>query len=313
MIPKPWKILARMSPLALLAFYSMPAHTQLSQAQAAQLSQNANQHVIVIMKSQHAVAPTGTSAMAERANMIAAEQAPLMDELRQVRATNLKTFRLVNAFAATVSKDYVTRLKANPAVAAVIPDSVVRLPRAAADNKASFSAQADLTAANPPHVIPGACGAHGAVLLESEGLALTYTNSDVPHAPTARSLGITGAGVKVAWLADGIDPNNINFIRPDGSHAFVDLQDFTGEGPASRQAVARHSSTPTPSRARASMFTMSRITATRPIPPSATFELRERRRAQAWLGLSCSTDPDPPALPASFRPSSMRSRQSTST
>jgi hypothetical protein len=231
MIPKLWKILARMCPLALLAFYSMPAHTQLSQAQAAQLSQNANQHVIVIMKSQHAVAPTGTSAMAERANTVAAEQAPLMDELRQVRATNLKTFRLVNAFAATVSKDYVTRLKANPAVAAVIPDSVIRLPRAAADNKASFSAQADLTAANPPHVIPGACGAHGAVLLESEGLALTYTNSDVPHAPTARSLGITGTGVKVAWLADGIDPNNINFIRPDGSHVFVDLQDFTGEGP----------------------------------------------------------------------------------
>ncbi len=37
-----------------------------------------------------------------------------MDELRQVRATNLKSFRLVNAFAATVSKDYVTRLKAHP-------------------------------------------------------------------------------------------------------------------------------------------------------------------------------------------------------
>ncbi len=64
MIPKPWKILARMCPLALLAFYSMPAHTQLSQAQAAQLSQNANQHVIVIMKSSMLLPPVGASAMA---------------------------------------------------------------------------------------------------------------------------------------------------------------------------------------------------------------------------------------------------------
>src|ERR1035438_3051055 len=163
--------------------------------------------------------------------MIAAEQAPLMDELRQVHATNIKSYRLVNAFAATVSKDYVTRLKAHPAVAAVIPDSVIRLPRAAADNRANSSAQADVAAANPPHVIPGACGANGAVQLESEGLALTSTDSDDPHARTARSLGITGEGVKVAWIADGIDPVNINFIRPDGSHVFVDVQDFTGDGP----------------------------------------------------------------------------------
>ncbi|MFZ3210393.1 MAG: protease inhibitor I9 family protein, partial [Terriglobales bacterium] len=99
---------------------------------AAQLSQNADQHVIVIMKSQHPVARAGSSAMAERSDTIAAEQAPLMEELRQVHATNIKSFRLVNAFAATVSKDYVTRLKANPAVAAVAPDVTIRRPRSAA-------------------------------------------------------------------------------------------------------------------------------------------------------------------------------------
>jgi Subtilase family/Peptidase inhibitor I9 len=212
------------------------AQTPSSPAGAAQLSQNADQKVIVIMKSQHAVAPRGSSAETERSDAIAAEQAPLMDELRQVRATNVKSFRLVNAFAATVSKDHVARLKGHPAVAQVIPDVVIRRQRPAAATAAANSVAPSTSSTLTPHVIPGACGANGKVLLDPEGLALTHTDSDDPEAPTARSLGITGAGVKVAWIADGLDPNNVNFIRPDGRSVFDpaiggDYQDFTGDGP----------------------------------------------------------------------------------
>ena len=197
------------------AIISSDPAAPLTPALSAQLSQNVNHPVIVIMKNQF----TGADA--------ASDQAPLMSELRQVNAAHVKPFRLVNSFAATVSEGEMARLKANPAVAKVIPDMVIHHAprvRAAASTKAAGTS---LT----PNVIPGACGSNGAVLLDPEALQTTNTDSDDPKASTARSLGITGAGVKVAWIADSVDTRNVNLTRPDGTSVFADYQDFTGDGP----------------------------------------------------------------------------------
>jgi hypothetical protein len=186
---------------------------------AAQLSKGANRPVIVIMKNPF----SGDDA--------ARDQAPTMSELAQVHAAHVKAFRMVNALAATVSDDEVARLKANPSVAQVIPDSVIR--RATPSRSAaSGNSHTSLT----PNVIPGACLPNGQVQLNPEALLVTNTDSDQPGARTARSLGISGAGVKVAWIADGLDPHNINFIRPDGKSVFDpavggDYKDFSGDGP----------------------------------------------------------------------------------
>jgi hypothetical protein len=209
------------------------AYAPLTSALAAQLSKNVNQHVIVVLKAQFAAAAAGTKAAAARSGLARSAQAPLISELRQVHATHIKQYTLVDALAATVSQGEVARLKSDPAVREVIPDVVIHgqnplsmTQAGAARPSAKQHPDGPALGVNP---IPGACSS--TPQLDPEGLALTGTDSDNPSQPTARSLGITGAGVKVAWIADGVDPNNINFIRPNNTSAFVDYQDFTGDGP----------------------------------------------------------------------------------
>jgi hypothetical protein len=201
----------------------------LTPALAAQLSQNPDKPVIVVLKSQLAQATVGTTAEGERSALTGASQSALLTELGQVHATNVRRFTLVNSVAATVSALEEQRLEASPAVAAVIPDATVTIPASALAAPVT-AASPDRTTTVPVHNVPGACAPKGKSYLAPEGLALTSTVSGSSKQPTARTLGITGAGVKVAFLADGLDPNNINFIGRNGRSVFVDYQDFTGDG-----------------------------------------------------------------------------------
>jgi hypothetical protein len=211
------------------------AWAPLTAAQAVPLSKNVSQHVIVIMKQQFGAAHAGTMAARSRSAVTASAQAPLLRELHAVHAAHVKPYSLVNALAATVSAGEEARLKTDPSVARVIPDVIIRggIGQQAPSSAVSPGRQHARKASPALDVnqLPGACGVDGAVQLAPEGLSLTNTDSDKASQQTARSLGITGAGVKVAYIADGVDPNNVNFIRANNTSAFVDYQDFTGDGP----------------------------------------------------------------------------------
>jgi hypothetical protein len=205
--------------------------TPLTQSEAAQLSQNVNRPVLVILKDQPGQAQVGSGAQAERMSAVTLDQDSLMSELAQVHATHIKQYQLVNSFAATVSAGEESRLSANPLIQEVIPDVTLQYDLTPAVTPASSKAakSRDSLTAN---VIPGACSSNPQ--LAPEGLSLTNTASGNPTQQTARSMGITGAGVTVAWIADGLDPNNINFIKSNGKSVFTDYQDFSGGGPAAQ-------------------------------------------------------------------------------
>ena len=218
-----------------------PALGSLPPTLAAQLSRNVDRPVIVVLKNQFGQAIAGTPAASARAAAVAASQTALLTELNDVHATGIKRFTLVNSVAATVSAAEAQRLAANAAVAQVIPDGAVSIPASALGPATSPAATATTvrhitpgaparTTSRPLHTIVGACAPKGQSYLAPEGLGLTNTASANSKAATARSLGFTGAGVKVAFIADGVDPDNINFIAKNGKSVFVDYQDFTGNG-----------------------------------------------------------------------------------
>lgn len=196
---------------------------RLTAAQAASLSTNVTTPVIVFLKNQPSLSPASVRS-AERRDTISASQAPFLSELAEVHATHVTTYSLVNAFAATVSAGEEKILAADPDVAEVIPDGTIEGPSPATETKSAGPARADYSP------LPGACLPDGKAELEPEGLSLTQTDSQTAGAKTARSLGFTGAGVTVGFMADGIDPDNVNFIRPDGKSVFTRYVDFSSDG-----------------------------------------------------------------------------------
>jgi len=205
------------------------AHAAPSRAPAPDAGQ-ASQNVIVVLRNQHADLAMAKGARSARTDAGQRDQKPLIAKAQKLGAHNVRGFKTVNAFAAAATPAQVSELSADPAVAAVYPDLAIRRRpqevRQPASANAAGSVGTEICPTDPAKP-----------LLEPEALQVTNTAFTTATTPQAQNL-VTGAGVKVAWLADGIDINNPDFIRADGSHVFVDYQDFSGEGPDAPSSAA---------------------------------------------------------------------------
>src|SRR4051794_24570766 len=184
------------------------------------------QKVIVILHDQLSALPANRAHINARSAKAGSEQNSVLARLSGPSATHVKHFALGNAFAAQVTPAQAAALRADPSVASVLAD--VSIPLAANRGSAAAGRPAP-SVVQPADTSSSICPSDPSQpLLEPEALgsihALTTDGS-----PNAQELS-TGVGVKVAYIADGIDPDNPDFIRPDSSHVIVDYQDFSGDG-----------------------------------------------------------------------------------
>jgi subtilisin family serine protease len=203
------------------------SQTPLSAAQAQALSKNVNDKVIVVFKNQVTGIPDTAAGAARRTESVDQAQASVVAEMAETHASHVMRYQVIDAVAATVSAGEAKRLSANPAVAEVVKDQQIEL----GDASPAIPRSSDETAASSA-LPPGTCPASGKVQLDPQAVETVHAAEPAGGPPSAQSLGYTGKGVTVAFIADGLDIHNPDFIRPDGKPVFVDYQDFSGTGTA---------------------------------------------------------------------------------
>jgi subtilisin family serine protease len=197
----------------------------LTAAQVAQLSADATHHSIIIFKNQLSSLPASSADVSARITAANTVQAGVMSELKQVHAGHVSSFHIVDAVAATISATEASRLAADPAVSAVVPDARWHFtPQDSGPgpiSPASVQAAGGSPASAPTQQVCPASPADP--LIEPE--ARHAMNAD------AADQVADGSGVKVGVIADGVDQDNPDLIRADGQHVVFDYEDFSGDGP----------------------------------------------------------------------------------
>jgi subtilisin family serine protease len=200
-------------------------HSILTAAQVERLAARATHRSIIIFKNQLSSLPAKGATAGLRIRVANAAQAGVLAELRQVHATHVHSFHIINAISATISSAEIKRLKANPAVKTVVPDAMRHF--------------ASLGGGAGPIFPKGARRGHGGVQADAAQQVCPSNPAQPIIEPEARQVMnvdaaqqiVNGSGIKVGIIADGIDPNNPDLIRPNGQHVIFDFQDFSGFGP----------------------------------------------------------------------------------
>src|SRR5690348_3243733 len=195
----------------------------LTAAQVERRAARATHRSIIIFKDQLTSLPAKGATVNARTQAASASQAGVLAELRQVHATHVHSYHIINAISATISAAEATRLQHNSAVRAVVPDAMRHFASLGGGGGPAF-----------PRTIRGR---HGVTSNASQQICPSNPAQPLVE-PEAREVMnvaaanqiVDGTGIKVGIIADGIDPNNADLIRAGGQHVIFDYQDFSGFG-----------------------------------------------------------------------------------
>ena len=204
-----------------------PSFSTLNASQVQARQHGKREHMIVVFNNQIPNQPADPAHMQARETAASSMQAPLVAQLKQVGATQVRKLSLLNSVSATMPATEAKALANNPGVKEVVPDANVTIGDATPSNRIVSASQVanaatSATAADTRRL----CNADpNRPLLEPEGLASIHDASDDPTAPDEASSIATGRGVVVGVVNADTLAGNPNMIRPDGEHVIINAPD----------------------------------------------------------------------------------------
>lgn len=175
-------------------------------------------------------APAGASISAREASATRS-QAAVVAELRGGGAQIVARTSVIDTVIAKMTPAQAKALRSNPAVVHVYPNSTIPMPKLSASGSSAMESGVSNTTRSglTPAASPGPCGTASKPEMDPEALAQI-------NQPAAQALGITGAGVTVAFLAGIVDQTNADFLRnaafgKKGAPVITSQNDFSGDGP----------------------------------------------------------------------------------
>ena len=182
---------------------------------------------VIVMLRDVASGLAGRSAL--RSAAVRSEESPLATLLRSRGAKDVTVGRSLPYLVASVTPGQRAALAADPLVAAVEPDSVIPYPTPELPT-GLLPAPSSAAGSERPLAPPSICGTAASPEADPEAI-------NVIDAPAAAALGYDGAGVTVAYIADGVNPADADFQRnaayasagsPTGSAVLTQVN-FTGD------------------------------------------------------------------------------------
>jgi len=206
-----------------------PSFSTLSAGQVKARSSGKRERMLVVFKDQLGTLPANPVHRHAREAAATAMQAPLVAQLKQVRATHVTKLSLLNSVSATIPAAEAKALANNPGIKEVVPDENLVVGGATPTTPAVPASRVK-SSATPATGADGQqlCNAQSnKPLLEPEGLTSVDDASADPNAHDEASSIATGEGVIVGNINANSMAGNANMIRPDGQPVIIDAPDPT--------------------------------------------------------------------------------------